>query len=369
MMGIVVYWWTKQYARLNLWMFYRKLEVNGIENIPQDKPVIFVANHQNAFMDAILISCTSPRPIHFLVRAGIFHSRFLTWLLGLLNMMPIYRFRDGIGAVKKNDVIIDKCGRLLSNGRALLIFPEGNHDMRRRLRPLRKGMARIAYQAMEQHNFELDIRVVPVGLNFEKHTAFRSNVLVNFGRSIKALEFIKADIDKRQSWQALTDEVSERMRELIVNIGESDDYYQVTAAWQSLRQPQASLAEQLNHDQVLISKLTIDNPCEVSSPKLSSNRWAWLNPIFLYGWINHFISYYTMYIILKKFVWDNTFYASLKFAIGMVLVPFSYCIQAILFYWYVSSNLAIIGLYIVSLPVSGILAHYIYFKKYYPFGK
>jgi len=369
MMGGIVYWWTKQYARLNLFVFYRKLKVNGVENIPPDKPVIFVANHQTAFMDAILIACTAPRPIHFLVRAGIFRSRFTTWLLGLLNMMPIYRFRDGLGAVKKNDAIIDNCIRLLSSGRAILIFPEGNHDMKRRLRPLQNGLARIAHQAATQYNIPLDIHVVPVGLNFERHTAFRSHVLVNYGKPIKALDIINPEVNKRQFWKALNYEVSQRMQELIVHIDENSDYQQVTAIWQNIRKPQLNLVAQLNHDQELICKLANEDPDRLIGSTYSTNKWAWLNPIFLYGWINNAISYYTLYFILKKFVWDTTFYASVKFAVGMVLVPLSYCIQVFLVYSYVSSNLAIIGLYLVSLPISGIYSHYIYFKYYYPFGK
>jgi 1-acyl-sn-glycerol-3-phosphate acyltransferase len=70
-MRIAFYFLLKQYCRLALYFFYRKWQVQGKENIPLG-PVIFVANHQNAFLDAVLVSCSTQRNPWFLTRASVF---------------------------------------------------------------------------------------------------------------------------------------------------------------------------------------------------------------------------------------------------------------------------------------------------------
>ncbi|QLH32344.1 MAG: 1-acyl-sn-glycerol-3-phosphate acyltransferase [Cyclobacteriaceae bacterium] len=77
-----------------------------------DGPVIFVANHQNAFLDAVLIICSSHRNPWALARANVF-KKWANTLLTLIQMMPVYRFRDGFDTLRKNEVIMDQCASLL----------------------------------------------------------------------------------------------------------------------------------------------------------------------------------------------------------------------------------------------------------------
>ncbi len=75
-------------------------------------------------------------------------------MLDFIRMIPIYRFRDGLAAMKNNQETFNKGFEVLGNGGSIVMFPEGNHSLERRVRPLTKGLckaslwcAREAYSA------------------------------------------------------------------------------------------------------------------------------------------------------------------------------------------------------------------------------
>ncbi|MGI9542947.1 MAG: 1-acyl-sn-glycerol-3-phosphate acyltransferase, partial [Cyclobacteriaceae bacterium] len=118
------YFFVRACVWLGLRFYFKKLVIKGIENIPTKGPIVFTANHQNAFLDALILATTTMRFTHYLVRADVFKSAWARWLLSTLNMMPVYRIRDGRSALDLNAEIFEKCNTILSKGEALLIFPE-----------------------------------------------------------------------------------------------------------------------------------------------------------------------------------------------------------------------------------------------------
>src|SRR6187397_375723 len=125
-MATLFYRTLKAYCVIALDFYFRKWEIHGAKNIP-DGPVIFVPNHQNAFLDAIIVTCSSKKNPWYLTRANVFNKSFAAWLLNKIQMLPIYRFRDGYATLKKNDQVMEDIGKKLENGETVLIFAEGNH--------------------------------------------------------------------------------------------------------------------------------------------------------------------------------------------------------------------------------------------------
>lgn len=39
-----------------LWVFFRNTDVRGRNRVPRDRPLIFVANHPNVMLDALLLA-------------------------------------------------------------------------------------------------------------------------------------------------------------------------------------------------------------------------------------------------------------------------------------------------------------------------
>ena len=90
--------------------------MHGAENVPATGPVIFAANHVGV-MDGPLLAIFAPRPVHVLTKVEMFKG-WLGRLLRGAGQIPLDRFRSDPRAVKT-------CLRVLRDGRAVGIFPEG----------------------------------------------------------------------------------------------------------------------------------------------------------------------------------------------------------------------------------------------------
>jgi|GEM_PF-2012065 1-acyl-sn-glycerol-3-phosphate acyltransferase len=175
-------------------MFYKRVYIQGLENIPEGKPVLLAANHSNGLLDpfSIAIFLLVKRPIHFLARADIFKGKFLIWLFGELHMRPIYRPRDGADYVEKNDKIFDEVNGWLLSKKAVLIFPEGSNKAAKRLRMLKKGTVRMGFRAWEDG---ADVHIVPTGINYTYHRGKRCDVMISYGKPMR-LEDYRASFDE-----------------------------------------------------------------------------------------------------------------------------------------------------------------------------
>ncbi len=68
-------------------------------------------------------------------------------------------------------------------------MPEGNHSRYRRLRTLKKGISRIVFLAEETNNFKLNIKIIPVGIDYSNYINFRSRLFINYGEPINVSDF------------------------------------------------------------------------------------------------------------------------------------------------------------------------------------
>ncbi|MDG1572325.1 1-acyl-sn-glycerol-3-phosphate acyltransferase [Robiginitalea sp. M366] len=166
--------------------YYQRLHFEGMEQVPADKPVVLLPNHQNALLDPLIYAAFArARKPYFLTRSDVFRGGFLEAVFEALRMIPIYRMRDGRHTLKRNAEVFDRCAALLAAGEHLLLFPEANHNLKRQVRPLSKGFTRIVQHAMELHP-GLDLQLVPVGINYQDAAGFPDRVTYMFGAPIPA---------------------------------------------------------------------------------------------------------------------------------------------------------------------------------------
>ncbi len=187
------WWWyyVRFWVKLAIKLFYRRIEIHGTDTYPQSGPVFLAPNHQNAFMDALIPAVFARKPVHFLARADVFNKPLLAALLRSFYMMPVYRQRDGVASLAKNEEIFQRCFEILQSEGTLLIFPEATHLGERRLRPLSKGFTRILFGALEDHD-DLHIQVVPVGINYEHYHKSGSRLIMNYGKPIAVSAYREA---------------------------------------------------------------------------------------------------------------------------------------------------------------------------------
>jgi len=349
----LIYYSLKLYCSIALRFYFKKWQVRNIVPVPYG-PVIFVANHQNAFLDAVLLGCSSSRTPWFLTRANVFSKDLVKKIFNILKMTPVYRFRDGFSTLRKNDEVIDNCVKLLSQGEAIMIFGEGNHDKHWRLRPLQKGFARIAIAAEEKNKWALNVKIVPVGIQYDSHSKFRSRVLLSFGEAIQVKDAIQENTNLPDQVELLLNKTSEALKPLMLHI-EQLDYEKKQEYFLQKRIIKNDLVEQLKSDQdIIVTTHQLPESSPISKEKTSAVNTHWWNPFFLYGFINHIIPWAIIRWFIKTKVKDPQFIGSLKFALGMILVPIFYLFQTWMLYALSGSGVISI-LYFLSLPISILL--------------
>lgn len=206
---------------------YRKYQVEGLENIPKDGCTIWAVNHTNALMDPLVILTLTRGPKVFVARADIFKSsRFIVKALTFLKIMPIYRIRDGLEAVKHNDEIIARCVDVLSDGVPLSIFPEATHRAKHSLLKLSKGVFHIAFAVEEKMAGTKPVYIQPIGIEYGDYFRFRSTVIARFGEPINVSEFValNSDIPQPVQMQRLREILTGRMSSLITFVPDDADY-------------------------------------------------------------------------------------------------------------------------------------------------
>jgi len=204
-------------------VYFRKLEISGADNIPATGPVIFASNHPHSITDALILGLGAGRMLHFVAHSGLFRSRFKSWFLRSSGVIPVYRPRDVSTAADQNVTMFAACHRLLAEGGAIGIFPEGTSAEERRVQKLKTGTARIALSAEQEAEWRLGVTIVPVGLNFESRSRFRSRVLLRFGKPLIMADY-RGDYldDPVETVNRLTRELQEALRRRVVNVEHID---------------------------------------------------------------------------------------------------------------------------------------------------
>ena len=210
-------------GRVILTVYFRRMEVEGRENVPASGPVIVAANHPQSITDALVLGSGLDRMLHFLAHSGLFRKPLRAMLLRKAGVIPVYRPPDVEGSGEKNVEMFRACREALEQGEAIAIFPEGVSREERRLQKMRTGTARIALESEAKNGFQLGSLIVPVGISFESRTRFRSRVLLRMGQPIAPAEYADAyRRDPREAVLQLTGRLQRDLASLIVHLERSE---------------------------------------------------------------------------------------------------------------------------------------------------
>ncbi len=378
-------------------VFYRKVSVIGRENLPKNTALVFAPNHQNALMDALIILCSLNTQPVFIARADIFKNKIIARILVFMKILPAYRLRDGKENLKKNEETFEISVKILKNKNTLTLFPETTHTNKRRLQILKKGVQRIVFQAEEKNNFQLGVKIVPIGIYYSNYWIFKSDVQIIFGKPIDIDEYIAIYKENPQkAMLALRDKMTAEIKPLIINI-ENKEYYdlfefmrtvynkemrkklnlsksvydkfkadkQIIASMDKVFETKPEIIEKLSDlansykaklDSLKIKHWVVDKNQKITGLLLKSVLLVIAFPLFLYGYLNNLIPYYLPKLITNK-IKDKQFITSVNFVLGLISYPIFYLIQfAIVWllcdYWWIKY------VYLISLLPLGILAFY-----------
>ncbi len=204
--------------RLAMRVYFRRVEVVGIENVPRKTPVIFVLNHPNALVDPAFLLSLAPRRVSFLAKSPLFRMPVLGYFVRAMDSLPVYRPQDEGEDVSKNREVFIAARKLLARGGTIGICPEGVSHDEPRLRPIKTGAARIALAAVSTGEVS-DLKVVPAGLYYTSKTKFRSAVLLYFGKPIE-VEPVELEPDgnpPRNAVRELSSRIECALREVMLD--------------------------------------------------------------------------------------------------------------------------------------------------------
>jgi 1-acyl-sn-glycerol-3-phosphate acyltransferase len=112
------------------------LRGRGMEHVPRTGPVLLVANHASV-LDPPLVGAACPRRLSFLAKAELFDVPLLGALIRRLGARPLRREGPDAGALRT-------ALRVLREGGALLVFPEGTRSADGVLGPAKPGAGMLA---------------------------------------------------------------------------------------------------------------------------------------------------------------------------------------------------------------------------------
>lgn len=222
----ILYGILRPMVELGARIFMKRMAILGKENFPKNKPVILISNHQNAMLDPVLICVFTPRQLHWLTRADVFKNDVVRYILSRLNMLPVYRERDGVGELKnKNEAVFDECYKRLSRKAVIAMFPEGTHRGKKQLIDFKKGLARLAYGALQANDANKDLVILPVGLDYSGFYDYHPEFILNIGKPVKAADYFdKEGKDLALSMNRLLGDAREALSKLMLDVKEDEDY-------------------------------------------------------------------------------------------------------------------------------------------------
>lgn len=383
--------------------YFRSIHINGLENIPTSGPIVFVANHNSAFMDPIILAVHIKRPLFFLARGESFKSKLVSFFFGRLHMIPIYRPEITPDLAHKNEQVFQKCYDHLKKGKTILIFPEGISRTERNLQKLKTGTARIVLGAEAQNDFKLNVKIVPIGINYSNPHHFKSDVFVNFGVPIGVLEY--QDLykeDEMTSVSKLTTKIELELKKLLIIVNNEklnnlitqiENLYRSKLREESQKTDKAiqdfyfskEIVKAVEYIQKEFPNKAMDFEVKISNyfnrlkqlnlrdTQIRANSIRieiWTNilyfilgfPLYLYGYTTNIIPFRLSEFLSKKIFVRKDFIGSMKLAFGMFVFLLFYILEIVIFgmltHWYWAL------LFAMTLYPTGVFTiHFI--KRYY----
>ncbi len=384
-----IYQVLKIIVKIALWVYFPGTEVKNRERLLFKGPAIVISNHPNTLMDVLNVAARSREQFYFLANAGLFKSKFGNWFFNTFYCIPIERILDTGGKPLNNASSFERCFERLEKGGTIYIAAEGTSWMERHLHPFKTGTARIALGAESRNDFQLDMKIIPVGLSYSAPTKFRSKVFIKVGEPVYIKDFRqKYEEDEVAAVRYITQVLEAKVRTLIIdteNEAEDELIVKLEKMWQNTQALDAEgQFERTNRaiDNLRIWKKVQNIDFENFKEKVgryfatlekyqiqdetvaqASDRGLWWKilllglglPFFLYGVVNHLlplgIPFAAAWLLIKRIGLYIGYTSTIKISVGVLSVPLFYWLQSEVVQYFF--GIGISWWYLISLPVAG----------------
>ena len=393
---------VRSLVRFWIWFLLKSVEVRHPERVPSRGAVLLAINHPNNLIDSLLVGAVVPRKVHYLAAAALFRNHLLAGFLRIMGVIPVHRRQDDPDKMEQNVAAFEACARALGEGKLIAIYPEGTTHAEPRVQRIKTGAARIVLETLAKSP-DLDLALIPVGLNFEQRKSFRSRVLVAFGEPIPLAGALSRS--REDPWRAvdqLTDAIQVGMEAQVIHVARIDladlirqverlyrgdliqelqrerGYSQaeidtfrlsrtivaavhhfkereperVERLWQQIQRYQALLAEYRLRDQAVQARLgnwSLRRAMGISGLGLLGI------PVLTYGAIVNGLPYGLPRWLARRLTRKETDYATTRLLSSILLFPLFWGLETWIVWRWTSAWIA--ALFAASLPLSGLWAY------------
>lgn len=298
------YNYAKYNTRLVSKAFFTKVRISGEQHIPFNKPVLLALNHPNSFLDAVVVGGHLKRETHFLARGDAFHNKYVKPILHSLNMLPIFRLSEGRENIERNNDTFDACQAILDQNKMVILFAEGLSVNNWDLRPMRKGLARIALKAWKSNSASTNLEVIPVGITYEHYEGEGKVVLINIGSAIQKEQvaiFGNETLFVRNFNQLVLEGLA-KLIPVMPNMVSGDEQHK---AFRAIMQESATYNEEA------ASVIAAIKSGKIASTPATNNRW--IKDTFLFYPLYLFSEWFAQKFFKQKLFHDSVIFGLLLF--------------------------------------------------------
>lgn len=365
----------------SLRFYFKHSKVIGLEKLVNNRPVILYSNHNNAFLDSIVLHYAFRENIYTLTRGDVFSNRFTSYLLSQFHILPVYRFQEGYENLQKNNATFEKTKSILHRKNKILIFPEGNCIQEKKLRKFKKGMARIAFDFKAQNKLDQGLVLQPIALNYSHPWRLNGALEIVVGEPISVNDYnIENETNSPHAIKKLNEHAEAALANLLVVVNDSsleEAHYTLCSMLGEELHSRKSIALQLNNLSADSKTRLIELVKEYTNNLKTHNIRDWvvaenelgygkqmlngfllliLLPFFLVGAALNYVNYTLPYYITRKTCKHKEFYSSVNIASAAFVFLITYT-----FYLFISSAFIKDGylflLNFLVMPITGFIAY------------
>ena len=355
------YLFVKSVVLITFSIFYRKEKTHNEDYFKTPGPCIIYGNHPNTMVDVLNVAKKKNAIVHFLANAGMFSTVITNWFFTTFFCIKVERPKDVPGKRIDNSASLKYSADFLSRYGTLYIAAEGTSKMERRLRDLKTGGVRIAFDAMQKNNWELPLCFLPVGITYESPKLARYDLFYNFGKPIWVKDYKERfEKEPKKTIKLLTSDIQSSMQDLLLHTEPNDD--DVDKLVQKLECIYRNENGNEHTEQFFISKkwiaklldlkyndtvnfqtikIKINSYCEnITKHKITDksvqDKGSYFGRILLFvlgglfalcGWLNNLFAFYLPDYIIRKLKLYPGYTATVKLLLVISLFPPIYWVQ------------------------------------------
>lgn len=176
--------WAKRVVKTG----HQNFNVTGLQNIPTDRPVLFVSNHESYGDVPMIIHALKGYNVGFILKSTMLRIPFIGDFLKYMHCVPLDQSN-----MREASKSINTAAEEINNGYSLVIFPEGKRSFNNYPAQFKNGAFKIVMKT--------GVTIVPVYLH-NVHLTYEGNgcmvtgtdVTVNFLEPIETHELSRAEM-------------------------------------------------------------------------------------------------------------------------------------------------------------------------------